>query len=105
MEIGEDLLLQFRAIASERLHRIESAWAELFGSLDERAAAQLDRELHTLKGEAQLLGLADVGLICGKLEELFAVARGRGYAVDDDFDLVVGMAVRFMAVLVRQRIG
>ncbi len=105
MEIGDDLLIQFRVVATERLHRIESAWAELFGSLDEAAATLLERELHTLKGESQLLGLSAIATICGKLEDLVIVARTRGYAVDDDFDLVVGMAVQFMTVLVRHKSG
>jgi two-component system, chemotaxis family, sensor kinase CheA len=105
MEIGEDLWVQFRTVAIERLERIESAWSDVLGSLDERAAALILRELHTLKGESNLLGMTDVGLICNKLEDLLEVARNRGYAVDDDFDLVVSMAVRFMAVLVRKRTG
>src|SRR5262249_12983045 len=40
-----------------------------------------------------------------KLEDLVDVARARGYAVDDDFDLAVTMALRFMAMLIRKRIG
>jgi two-component system, chemotaxis family, sensor kinase CheA len=105
MEIGEDLWAQFRTVAIERLERIESAWADVLGSLDECAAALISRELHTLKGESNLLGMTDVGLICNKLEDLLEVALSRGYAVDDDFDLVVSMAVRFMVVLVRKRTG
>jgi two-component system, chemotaxis family, sensor kinase CheA len=105
MEIGDELWLQFRTVAIERLERIESAWSDVLATLDERAAALIHRELHTLKGEASLLGMTDVGLICSKLEDLLEVARSRGYAVNDDFDLVVSMAVRFMALLVRKKTG
>ncbi|HEY5947395.1 MAG TPA: ATP-binding protein [Kofleriaceae bacterium] len=105
MELADDLIVQFRSVAIDRLQRIESAWADVLAALDERAAAVVHRELHTLKGESTLLGMSDVALICNKLEDLLEVARGHGYAVDDDFDLLVSMAVRFMAVLVRKKVG
>jgi two-component system chemotaxis sensor kinase CheA len=63
------------------------------------------REIHTLKGESKMLGFPDVNLVCHKLEDLFELARGRGYAIDEDFDLTVNMALRFMAMLVRKKVG
>ena len=105
MTIPDELIQQFRAVAYERLDRIESAWGTVLASLDEAAASTIVRELHTLKGEAMMIGFADVNLVCHKLEDLMGVARARGYAVDDDFDLAVSMAVRFMAMLVRKKAG
>src|SRR5688572_16872135 len=103
--IPEELVQQFRTVAIERLDRVEASWAAILGSLDESAAILLHRELHTLKGESKMLGFADVNLVCHKLEDMLEVARARGYAVDEDFDLAVNMAIRFMAMLVRKKVG
>jgi two-component system chemotaxis sensor kinase CheA len=61
--------------------------------------------VHTLKGESRMLGFTDVHLVCHTLEDLLEVARARGYAVDDDFDLSVNMALRFMTMLARKKVG
>ncbi len=105
MLIPNNIVEQFRTVAVERLERIETAWEQVLRHLDDRAAAVAHRELHTLKGEARIVGFADVNLVCHKLEDLFDVASGRGYAIDEDFDLAVNMALRFIAMLVRKRAG
>jgi len=103
--LDDDLVQRFRSISLERLARIEAAWAQVMRSLDDEASRQLQREVHTLKGESLVMGFADVNMVCHKLEDLLGVARARGYAVDDDFDLAVNMAVRFMVMLIRKRVG
>jgi len=102
---GETLVDQFRAIAGQRLERIENAWEQLLKASDDKTAKVLHHELHTLKGEAQILGFGDVSLVCHKLEDMIAVARNRGYAIDDEFDMIVNVAIRFIDVLSRKRIG
>lgn len=101
----DNLIQRFRGVALERLGRVEAAWARVLGALDDGAAALIQREIHSLRGESCLFGFTEVNLICGKLEDLFATARGRGFAVDDDFDLAVHMALRFTAMLVRNKLG
>lgn len=101
----DDLVQRFRTISLGRLERIEAAWAQVLRSLDDVASRQLQREVHTLKGESRVMGFDDVNLVCHKLEDLLDVARARGYAVDDDFDLAVNMAIRFMVMLVRKKVG
>ncbi len=105
LQLPEDLVVQFRAVALERLDRIEAAWSVVLVALNDDAASLLHREVHTLKGESQVLGFGDVNLVCHKLEDLLEVARARGYAVDEDFDLSVNMALRFMGMLVRKKVG
>lgn len=104
-EDGDELVQRFRTIALERLARIEASWTQVMRSLDDVASRQLQREVHTLKGESLVMGFGDVNMVCHKLEDLLSVARARGYAVDDDFDLAVNMAIRFMVMLVRKRVG
>jgi chemotaxis protein histidine kinase CheA len=103
--LPDELLQQFRAVALERLARIEGAWAQVLTSLDGDASTLLQREVHTLKGESSVVGYSEVNLVCHKLEDLLDLARARGYAVDEDFDLAVNMAIRFMVMLVRKRVG
>ena len=105
MALPDDLVHQFRAVALERLERIEAAWSQVLTSLNDEAATLIHREVHTLKGESRVVGFTDVNLVCHKLEDLLNVARTNGYAVDEDFDLAVNMALRFMAMLVRKRVG
>jgi HPt (histidine-containing phosphotransfer) domain-containing protein len=105
VELPEHLVEQFRAVAQERVVRIEAAWAQVLVAVDDEASNQLHREVHTLKGESRMLGFTDVHLVCHKLEDLLEVARARGYAVDDDFDLSVNMALRFMTMLARKKVG
>ena len=105
MAIPDELLNQFRRVALEHLDRVETAWQAVLTSVDEEAAALIHREIHTLKGESSLVGFKDVNLVCHKLEDLLVVARSRGYAVDEDFDLAVNMALRFTAMLVHKKVG
>ncbi|HEV7555631.1 MAG TPA: ATP-binding protein [Kofleriaceae bacterium] len=105
MTLPDDLVHQFRSVALERLERVEAAWAQVLTSLNDEAATLIHREIHTLKGESRVVAFTDVNLVCHKLEDLLEVARARGYAVDEDFDLAVNMALRFMAMLIRKKVG
>jgi two-component system chemotaxis sensor kinase CheA len=103
MELPEEIVAKFRVIAQERLTRIETEWAQILSSVGDDTT--LHREVHTLKGESRVLGFTDVNLVAHKLEDLLVLARSSGYAVDEDFDLTVNMALRFMSMLVRKRVG
>ena len=103
MAISEELVQQFRTTALARIDAIEAAWATVLSSLAEDASLSIQREIHTLKGESRMVGFSEVNTLCHKLEDLVDVARARGYAVDDDFELSVTMALQFIALLVRKR--
>ena len=105
MALSAELVAQFQAIAEQRLARITAAWAQLIVRVDDRAASALHHELHTLKGEAQVVGMDQVSLVAHKLEDLVILARDRGYAVDDELDLIVNMAIRYIAMLTRRPAG
>jgi two-component system, chemotaxis family, sensor kinase CheA len=104
--IPEQIINRFRVVSIERLDKLEAAWAALMSLPDDPApAATLQREAHTLKGDSRVVGYTDVNLLCHKLEDLLELARQRRYRVGEDFDLAVTMAIRFMAILLRKRIG
>lgn len=105
MTLPGDLVQQFRTVAIERIERVEAAWSQVLKGLDDEAASVVHREIHTLKAESRVVGFADVNLVCHRLEDLLDTARSRGYAVDDEFDLAVHMALRFMATLISKKLG
>lgn len=96
---------RFRTIALARVERLEAAWSGLLESPNEKLAQELKRELHTLKGDAKLVGFSDVTAICHKLEELLVIADRMKYRVAEECDIVMGMALGFIAMLVRTREG
>ncbi|MFO0738133.1 MAG: ATP-binding protein [Labilithrix sp.] len=101
-----DIVAQFRATTIDRLGRIEEAWSSLtHGVATSEHESQLFHEVHTLKGEARLVGFADVVLIAQRLEDLLVAARRRRYKVNEDVDVLVTMAIQFIRMLVRKRPG
>lgn len=102
--LPEEILQRFRQLVAERLVRAESIWFTLRqGTGTEADAAELLRLVHTLKGDARVVGFADVDLVCHKLEDLLAVAREAAYAIPEDLDLVVTMSFHFIGLLTRKR--
>ena len=105
MLMPDNLVHQFRSVAIERIGRVATAWAQVQSTLDDHASTLIQREVHTLKAESRVVGFTDVNMVCHKLEDLLDLARSRGYAIDEDFDLAVHMALRFMAMLVKKKVG
>ena len=102
--MSNELVARFRRIALERIERVEQVWNRLVqGGAPPDLSPELRRELHTLKGEAQVVGLEDVSLVCQKLEELIASADRLSYRVPRELDLLVMMAIRFVVLLARKQ--
>ncbi len=71
-----ELLDEFRQGTMERLERINLAWIAIeVDAKDARAVDELLGELHTLKGEAKMMGFYDVSLIAHRAEDLVIAAR------------------------------
>lgn len=102
--LPEALLARFRAVAFERLERIDTTWAALVrGEATPGSDDEIFRELHTLKGDARVVGFADVAILCQRLEDLLGAARQRRYRVHEDVDIVVTMAIQFAGMLLRKK--
>lgn len=100
------MIARFRGLSLERIERIEASWAALTqGKARPDAGPAMARELHTLKGDAHMVGFQGVSELCHKLEEIFTTAERRRYIVPEELDLVVTMAIRFLAALVRKHAG
>jgi two-component system chemotaxis sensor kinase CheA len=88
----------------QRLERIDAAWAGLVrGEATPDTEAELLRDVHTLKGDAKVVGLGEASVLCQRLEDLLSLARERRYNVHDDVDIVVTMSIQFLGMLVRKQ--
>jgi two-component system, chemotaxis family, sensor kinase CheA len=104
--LPEGIITRFRTLSLERIGRVESVWNALVqGSEDEEAVRGISRDLHTLKGDARIVGFDEVHVLSQKLEELLAMAGQLNYRVSEDFDLVVTMATQFVGMLLRKKSG
>ncbi len=102
--LPESILARFRTLSLERIGRVESIWnALLQGAGGEEAVREMSRDLHTLKGDAKVVGFDDVHVLAHKLEELVALAGQFEYRVSEDFELVVTMATQFASMLLRKK--
>jgi two-component system chemotaxis sensor kinase CheA len=106
-ELPAEIVARFRAKALERIEKLEAGWTTLTSSStpDPAVIDDVQRELHTLKGDSRVVGFTDVNLLCHKLEDLLAAAHRLDYRVAEDFDLVLTMALRFLAMLVTKKAG
>ena len=102
--LPEGIITRFRTLSLERIGRVESVWNALIqGADDEEAVRAMSRDLHTLKGDAKVVGFEEVHVLAQKLEELVAVASHHDYRVSEDFELVVTMATQFASMLIKKR--
>ncbi|HWO24995.1 MAG TPA: ATP-binding protein [Kofleriaceae bacterium] len=104
--IPEELLERFRTLSLERIGRVEAMWNGLVQNIGaDEAARQLNRDVHTLKGDAAIVGFFEVQILCQKLEDLLQLAAEMHYEISEDFELVVTMAIQFVGMLLRKKRG
>lgn len=104
--IPKQLVARFRTVAVERLDRIESAWTALTQRTEgPQTEAELFQDIHTLKGDARVVGFADVVLLSQRLEDLLFASRRRRFRVHEDVDVAVTMAIQFLRMLLRKKAG
>lgn len=96
----ERLVAQFRELVTERLGRVNRALMNLEAGADLEAGKQTLRELHGLKGEARMMGFADINSLVHEMEELVRAAQPKGFAFTPgsvDALLVVSDAIAVLA--------
>ena len=104
--IPEELLERFRTLSLERIGRVEAMWNGLVQNIGvDEAARQINRDVHTLKGDAAIVGFFEVQILCQKLEDLLQLAEEMHYEISEDFELVVTMAIQFVGMLLRKKRG
>jgi two-component system, chemotaxis family, sensor kinase CheA len=107
MIIPPELLERFRVLSLERLGRVETSWNRLVfegGGADDLVRPML-REIHTVKGDAAIVGAHEVAQLCQKLEDLLELAEKRDFEISEDCELVGTMAIQFVGMLLRLKPG
>lgn len=96
-------LATFRTLVQERVVQLNVSWVQLEQGVGDREVAEgLRRELHTLKGEAGLLGFSAVSEVAHGLEDVVgAIVENRkaptseiGDMILEGFDLIVTLSER-----------
>jgi two-component system chemotaxis sensor kinase CheA len=88
----------------ERIGRAEAIWHALVnGANDDEAVRTISRDLHTLKGDASVVGYNEVHVLAHKVEELVGLASELEFQVSDDVELVMTIAMQFLGMLLRTR--
>lgn len=102
-----DILERFRVLGLERVGRIETTWNRLvqLRSDDAGFVREMMRELHTIKGDASVIGWREVRELCAKLEDLLEVCEDTGFEISEDVELVITMALQLVTMLLRVKPG
>ncbi len=84
MSIGA-LIEKFRAVGLDRIEAMNLAMITLERDPhDARASEEILREIHTLKGEAKMMGFADVNLVAHQTEHLLILAHKLGWELPQE---------------------
>ena len=87
--LKKSLLSKFAEVTADRLQAIQLGILELEKPDSERAAESVARELHTMKGEARMLGLLAVGQLAHACEDLLKANREQRVAGPAATDLLL----------------
>ncbi len=105
MSIGA-LIEKFREVALDRLEAMNLTMLSLERDpSDHDALEALMREIHTLKGEAKMLGFADVNLVAHQLEEVLLSATARALLDSREVSNVTFEGFDLIRALLTKRIG
>ncbi|QSQ15900.1 hybrid sensor histidine kinase/response regulator [Myxococcus landrumensis] len=73
--LKKSLLKKFQEVTADRLQKIQLGVLDLEKETADQAADDVARELHTMKGEARMLGLAAIGQIAHAAEDVLRAER------------------------------
>ncbi|HET6923413.1 MAG TPA: Hpt domain-containing protein, partial [Anaeromyxobacteraceae bacterium] len=72
-EIRQKLLGKFREVTQDRVEKLSASLLALERGGGEEAKAEIARELHTLKGEARMMGFTGLSQVVHAAEDLLKV--------------------------------
>src|SRR5437868_6593168 len=87
--LKKSLLKKFQEVTADRLQKIQLGVLDLEKETAAQAAEDVARELHTMKGEARMLGLAAVGQLAHACEDLLKANREGRAATSVATDLLL----------------
>jgi chemotaxis protein histidine kinase CheA len=105
MGIG-DLIEKFRGVALDRIERMNLIMVALEREPDDGSSSEeLLREIHTLKGEAKMMGFADINLVAHQTESLLIAASERKFDVAPGFVDCIFEGFDVLRLLLTKRAG
>ncbi|WP_224241348.1 hybrid sensor histidine kinase/response regulator [Hyalangium gracile] len=87
--LKKSLLKKFQEVTADRLQKIQLGVLDLEKETAEQAADDVARELHTMKGEARMLGLAAIGQLAHAAEDVLRAEREGKTATEVATDLLL----------------
>lgn len=87
--LKKSLLKKFAEVSADRLQKIQLGVIDLEKPTAAQAADEVARELHTMKGEARMLGLSAIGQLAHAAEDLLKASREGKTAVSVATDLLL----------------
>lgn len=78
----EGLIEKFRGVALDRVEKMNTLLVDIERAADDAVVEELQREIHTLKGEAKMMGFADVNLVSHLTEHLILLCTKRSFEVE-----------------------
>ena len=105
-DVNRELVAKFRSMTLDRLERLTLSLLELERNPDDEAhEGELLRECHTLKGEAKMMGFADVQLVAHRLEDLLKWAHERRFRVPQELNDILLTGFDMIGMLVQKKPG
>src|SRR5215217_2553891 len=90
--LKKSLLKKFQEVTADRLQKIQLGVLDLEKETADQAADDVARELHTMKGEARMLGLAAIGQLAHAAEDVLRAEREGRTATEIATDVMRPMA-------------
>ncbi|RKH86493.1 hybrid sensor histidine kinase/response regulator [Corallococcus sp. AB045] len=87
--LKKSLLKKFQEVTADRLQKIQLGVIDLEKETAEQAADDVARELHTMKGEARMLGLAAIGQLAHAAEDVLRAEREGKTATETATDVML----------------
>jgi two-component system, chemotaxis family, sensor kinase CheA len=87
--LKKSLLKKFQEVTADRLQKIQLGVLDLGKPESDRVAEDVARELHTMKGEARMLGLSAIGQLAHAVEDILKSSREGKTATQTAADMML----------------
>ncbi|MEK7704907.1 MAG: response regulator [Myxococcota bacterium] len=97
------LVDKFRTITAERLEKLNRAVLQVEqGIVDAALGEEIMREIHTLKGEAKLVGFGAINIVAHRTEALLIRSRDKGFKLDQILSDTIFAGLDLAGVLITE---
>ncbi len=103
--IPKRIIDKFRAVARERITRLNSGIVELEKNpTHAHLSEEVMREIHTLKGDSKIVGFAAINSVSHKVEDLLMLAKGRDFDLSDGLGDLIFSGLDIVGLLIDESV-